>query len=155
GASFAFYSRDQLVIVSEPDPHMLKRARSRAAQLSLNVEFHPYPAEALAFPDRSMDSVVSSLVLCTVTDQAKSLQEVRRLLKPGGRFRFVEHVRGEGFLGRIHDLLTPLWQWLGAGCQLNRRTVEALEAAGFEVVEVRRKRLFLLPFVAGVARAKQ
>lgn len=152
GASLPFYAGAQRIVATEPDPYMLPRAQARAAQLGLNVEFHTYPAEALAFPDACFDTVVSTLVLGTVKDQARSLQEVRRVLKPGGEFRFIEFVRGEGFFGFIHDLFTPAWRWLGAGCRLNRRTLEALQREGFGVEELQRKRFLMLPLIAGVAR---
>ena len=81
------------------------------------IEFHQAPAEARPFADASFDTVVASLVPCTVGDQSRSLTEVRRVLKPGGTFRFIEHVRAEGEpLGRLQDLLTPLWRRIGAGC---------------------------------------
>lgn len=152
GASFPFYVGAQRIVATEPDPYMLPRAQARATQLGLNIEFQSHPAEALAFSDASFDTVVSTLVLCTVKDRARSLQEVRRVLKPGGEFRFIEHVRGEGFLGFIHDLFTPAWRWLGAGCHLNRRTLEALQREGFEVGELQRKRFLMVSFIAGVAR---
>jgi ubiquinone/menaquinone biosynthesis C-methylase UbiE len=155
GASFLYYSKTQHVVATEPDPYMLRKAQRRAARIGLNVEFRPDAAEALAIPDASVDTVISTLVLCTVRDQAKALQEVRRVLKPGGQFRFIEHVRGQGILGRMHDLVSPVLQWLGAGCHLNRKTLEALEAAGFEVLEVQHKRFFFMPLIAGVARVRR
>jgi ubiquinone/menaquinone biosynthesis C-methylase UbiE len=154
GTNLPYYRLAEKIVATEPDPFMLSRARKRAAQLGLSVELHQCPAEALPFPDGSFDTVVSTLVLCTVNDPARSLAEIRRVLKAGGTFRFMEHVRGGKYAGPIHDFLTPMFSWFGAGCRLNRKTVDSVEAAGFKLVEMRQRRLMFLPLVIGVAREK-
>ena len=156
GANFPYYRKAQKIAAVEPDPFMLRRAGKRARHLGLDVEFHQAVAEALPFPDASFDTVVATLVFCTVADPARALAEVRRVLKPGGAFRFIEHVRAErGAAAGAQDLLTPVWQQFGAGCHLNRRTVDAIRAAGFEIVEAEQEKPFpLLPLVAGVARPR-
>lgn len=127
---------------TEPDPYMLERARRRAAELGRPVELHQAPAEQLPFEDASFDAVVSILVLCSVDDQAKALAEIKRVLKPGGQLRFIEHVRYAGSLGGAYqDLLTPAWRWLGAGCNPNRHTAGAIADAGFEIAEIHRFKL--------------
>ncbi|MCL4370837.1 MAG: class I SAM-dependent methyltransferase [Chloroflexi bacterium] len=154
GANFPYYQRAGQIVAVEPDPFMLGRARRRADRLGLEVEFQQAAAEALPFPDASFDTVVATLVFCSVADQDRSFTEVKRVLRPGGTFRFLEHVRADGRLvGEAPDLLTPLWQQVGAGCHLNRRTSESIEAAGFEIEELRQEgRSSLFPIVAGVAR---
>src|SRR5581483_1378704 len=107
-----------------PDPFMLPRARRRARELGLQVVLVECLAEELPFPEASFDVVISTLVLCTVADPARSLSEIRRVLKPGGSLRFIEHVRFDGARGNIQDRLVPIWSYLTAGCQPNRRTVE-------------------------------
>ncbi len=155
GANFPYYRRAEKIVVIEPDPFMLRRAVKRARRLGLEIEFHQAVAEALPFPDASFDTVVATLVFCTVADPARALAEVRRVLKPGGAFRFIEHVRAEGAAAGAQDVLTPVWEEFGAGCHLNRRTVDAIKAAGFEVEVMREERPFpLLPLVAGVAKLK-
>jgi hypothetical protein len=80
------------------------------------------------------------------------LAETRRVLKPGGTLRFVEHVRGSGALGRALDLVSPVWQWLFGGCRPNRRTAETIRAAGFRFEGVEHGRLAgILPLVSGIA----
>jgi SAM-dependent methyltransferase len=133
GLSFTFYGPGVELVATEPDPHMPWRARRRAAALGLAVDFRDAPAEALPFPDASFDAVVCTLVLCTVADPARALSRVRRVLKPEGRLRFVEHVRGRGSQARAQDLVTPFWRRVGAGCHPNCPTVEAMRAAGFRL----------------------
>jgi ubiquinone/menaquinone biosynthesis C-methylase UbiE len=154
GLSFPYYRRDVQLVATEPDPYMLRRARRRAAALNRPIEFHSAPAEALPFPDAEFDAVVCTLVLCTVGDPVRALGEVRRVLKPGATFRFIEHVRGAGWQARAQDLVTPLWRRVGAGCHPNRATVAAIRAAGFRIDRLEeRTQPVPGPFVAGVARS--
>lgn len=152
GLSFPYYARDVQLVATEPDPHMLRRARRRAAALGLAVDLHDAPAEALPFPDASFDAVVCALVLCTVGDLPRALAEAGRVLRPGGELRFVEHVRGQGWQARAQDLVTPLWRRVGAGCHPNRATVDAIRAAGFRATRLEEHPLPVPgPIVAGVA----
>ena len=154
GANIVHYGPGARVVALEPDPHMIKRAQKRlAASGAPNVKLRQAPAEEVPFPDASFDAVVSTLVLCTVDDLGSSLAEIRRVLRPGGRFVFIEHVRGDGALGRVHDVIQPVWGWISAGCNVNRRTEAAIVAAGFEMVEVQRlKTAPWMPVIAGTAR---
>ena len=94
--------------------------------------------QRLPFADESFDTVVSTLVLCTIPDPHAALTEIRRVLRPGGRVLFLEHVRGEGGVARWQDRIQPLWSWLLAGCHPNRDTVSTIEAAGFRIEKVER-----------------
>ena len=157
GGSFPFYSADAQVVATEPDSYMLDRAQRRVDQLGRgNIELRRAPAEALPFEDGSFDHVVSCWVLCHVDDQARALAEVQRLLKPGGAFHFMEHVRSDSALwGNAQGLVDPMWsRLLGAGCHVNRRTQQAIEEAGFEIEWLKRERLSppTSPGVYGVAR---
>ena len=154
GANFAHYPPEAHVTALEPDPFMAARARRKLAAAALaSIEVREEPAESLPFADASFDAVVSTLVLCTVDDVTRSLAEIRRVLRPGGEFRFLEHVRAEGIFGRVQDVIQPVYGWCVAGCHSNRRTEDALRAAGFEVAPVERFRLPPFPAVSGVARA--
>ena len=156
GADFEYFPPDAQVVATEPDRYMLERARKRVAELGLsNIELRQAPAEALPFDDGSFDHVISSLVLCTVRDQTKALGEARRVLKPGGTLRFLEHVRNDESRawGTVQDAITPVWRWLGAGCHPNRRTQQAIEAAGFRIEWVEQLRIAPgTPAIYGVAR---
>lgn len=114
------------------DPHRagLRRARRRAPSVPLVVA----AAEALPFRDGTFDTVLSSLVLCSVDDPGRALAEIRRVLRAGGTFRMMEHVRAAGVVGRLQDLLQPAWTAIAGGCHPNRETERAVEAAGFQVV---------------------
>lgn len=151
GRNFPYYRRQTELVAIEPDPFMLERAQRRARELKLRIDFHECPAEALPFPDASFDTVVGTLVLCSVTDEARALQELHRVLRPGGTYAFIEHVRGPGLMGRLHDRITPLWGFFAGGCHPNRRTVAAIEAAGFTIARLEQRRLLLFPLVSGVA----
>ena len=112
------------------------------------------PGESIPFPDNSFDSVHISLVLCSVDDEAATLSEIRRVLVPGGRLVVLEHVRGEGITGRFQDLIAKPWSWLAAGCEPNRRTVDAIAAAGFDTTQLRRVRGAPVPFPVQATSAR-
>jgi len=156
GANFPYYDRAKVhrIVAIEPDPFMLRRAQRRAQELGLAVEFHQYPAEAIALPDRSFDTVVATLVFCSVEDPRRALAEAKRVLKPGGSFHFLEHVRSEdGWAARVQDFVTPAWQRVAAGCHLNRRTADTIATAGFEVVQLQQKHMPMMTLIIGVARS--
>lgn len=133
GANFPYLSSSVVALTAvEPDSGMLRRAKVRAKGLGLPITFVQAPLEALPMPDASFDVAVTALVLCTVADPAAGLAEIRRVLKPGGELRFLEHVRADGSTGQWQDRLRPVWARLAGGCQLNRDTRAILMAAGFE-----------------------
>jgi ubiquinone/menaquinone biosynthesis C-methylase UbiE len=133
GANLSHYRDVDRVTIAEPDPFMRRKLDQKLTDARVSVEVSTAGAEALPFPDGSFDSVVSTLVLCTVQDQEAALDEVRRVLCPGGRLLFIEHVRAAGSAARWQDRLEPLWRRLLGGCHPNRDTVAAIEEAGFEI----------------------
>jgi SAM-dependent methyltransferase len=133
GANLAHYRNVDRVTIAEPDPFMRHRIGPKLEEARVPVEVSAAGAEALPYPDGSFDTVVSTLVLCTVPDQEAALDEVRRVLRPGGRLLFIEHVRAAGSAARWQDRLEPLWRRLLGGCHPNRDTVAAIEEAGFEI----------------------
>jgi len=155
GASFAYYKGSAQVVATEPDPFMVAEAERRLNELALkNIEIRQAVAEDLPFDDDSFDYVVSTMVFCTVGDPGRALAEVNRVLKPGGTFRFIEHVRPVGGVkARLFDAINPVWGWFGAGCQLNRRTLETINDAGFEIAELRREKMGGFPVIVGVAKS--
>lgn len=146
GLSFGHYAQDVELVGIDPSEPMLRRARQRAAALGRDVTLLEAPAEALPFEDDSFDTVVTLAVLCTVDDPARALHEIRRVLRPGGHFVFLEHVRAaDPKLARWQDRLDRPWGWVAGGCHPNRRTLEAIEAGGFEVIQLERKDLPDIP----------
>lgn len=147
---------DELVAVDPSEP-MLRRARRRAAEAGHDVAFVEAPAEQLPFEDDSFDTVVSMVVLCTVRDQRRALQEVRRVLRPNGQFLFSEHVRSEDpRQARWQDRLEGIWGVVANGCHPNRRTLGAIREAGFDVSGVEQGELpgvpaLVRPYVSGRA----
>ena len=114
----------------DPCPQALRRARRRAP----GVPLVRARAEALPFRDGSFDTVVSGLVFCSVSDVARGLDEVRRVLKAGGVLRMLEHVRSKGRVAAwLQDRTQPAWTWFTGGCHPNRDTEAAVAAAGFVV----------------------
>jgi len=125
GAQFsAFEAVDTIEAIHavEPDPHMREQAERKATDLDLTVEFSDASAESLPYDDDSFDTVVAAFVFCTIPDTAAALDEVSRVLAPGGEFRFVEHVRADGLTGLAHDFCAPAWHAVAGGCNLNRET---------------------------------
>jgi ubiquinone/menaquinone biosynthesis C-methylase UbiE len=143
GVNLEIYPEElEELVMTEPDPHMAKRLRAKAAECGRAATIVEAPAERLPFEDASFDTAVATLVLCTVPDPQAALAELRRVLKPGGRLLFLEHVRSEEpGLARWQDRLEKPWRFLGDGCHCNRDTVATIGAAGFEVGKVERDEL--------------
>ena len=145
------------LVLTEPEEPMLRRLAPRAASATPPAVALPATAEALPFADASFDTVVSTLTLCTVSDLAGALAEARRVLVPGGRLLFLEHVRADDArAARRQDRLTPLWRRVGHGCHPNRDTLAAIEAARFDVERVDRDRFpraprIVAPLIRGSA----
>jgi ubiquinone/menaquinone biosynthesis C-methylase UbiE len=137
GSNFPLYRHAARVVALEPDPDMRARAERAAGEVSVPVEVVEGDALALPFPDGSFDTVVSSLVLCTIPDPIRALSEARRVLRPGGTLRFYEHVRSsEPGLARWQDRLERPWGWIGKGCHPNRDTLGLITSSGLRVIDV-------------------
>ncbi|BBX46657.1 class I SAM-dependent methyltransferase [Mycobacterium cookii] len=133
------------VAAVEPEPAMRRMASALARRHGIDVDIVDGVGESIPFPDDSFDSVHIGLVLCSVDNVGATLAEIRRVLAPGGRLVVLEHVRGEGLMGWFQDLIAQPWSWLASGCEPNRRTVDAITAAGFDVAGLHRIRRTLVP----------
>jgi len=146
------------LVLTEPDPHMAAKLRAAVTRARITAEVIEAPAESLPFQDASFDTVVSTLVLCTVPAPDAVIREVGRVLKPGGRFLFIEHVRSDN--RRVvawQDRLRGPWSLFACGCQCNRNTLETIQR-GLATEHVSRDRLIGLtplvrPLIRGEARA--
>lgn len=122
----------------EPDPEMRRQAVERLGQATFDGEVIAGRAERLPFSDGSIDVVVASCVFCSVPDLTPALSEIARVLDTEGEFRFFEHVRSTGLVGRSQDILTPLWRRFGGNCHLNREFVPDVRAhTALSLTEVR------------------
>ncbi len=145
------------LVLAEPDPHMTKRLRAKLAEYGREATVVEAPAERLPFEDSSFDTAVVTLVLCTAPDPRASLAEIARVLKPGGGFLFIEHVRSEQpSLARWQDRLERPWRFLGDGCHCNRDTVAMIAASPLDVTDMQRDKLpkavpIVEPLVSGSA----
>ena len=141
GLNVERYPANTDVTYTEPDAHMAKRLRARG------VDVVEAGAERLPFADNSFDTVVSTLVFCTVPDVAASLREVWRVLAPGGRLLFLEHVRAErgSKLERWQDRLHGPWHAIAGGCNCNRDLLASLAAGSFAVEELRSESWRFMP----------
>jgi ubiquinone/menaquinone biosynthesis C-methylase UbiE len=146
------------LVLAEPGEFMVARLRRKLADSGRQATVVEAPAEALPFPDDHFDTVVCTLVLCTVPEPGLSVAEVARVLKPGGRLLFVEHVRSEDpKIARRQDRLMRPWRFFGDGCHCNRDTLSTLEASPLEVDRVERRSFpkapsFAEPLIVGEAR---
>jgi ubiquinone/menaquinone biosynthesis C-methylase UbiE len=146
------------LVLTEPFAPMASQLREKVAGLARAVEVVEAPAEALPFPDDSFDTVALTLVLCSVDDPARALAEVHRVLKPGGRFLFLEHVRAtDGRLARWQDRLRAPWYAFAHGCVCNRETLATIESSPLEVERAERGDIpkavpLVRPMVSGIAR---
>lgn len=130
GRSLPFFPSAVRAIGLDPSLDSLRRARRRAPRAPLVAG----SAEALPFRDDVFDTVVSSLVFCSVPDPARGLAEARRVLRRAGQLRMLEHVRARGpWRARCQDAIQPAWTRLTGGCHPNRETERAVEAAGFRI----------------------
>ena len=152
GRNVPHYPPGTNVTYTEPDPHMADRLRARGKSVV------PATVQQLPFADDSFETVVSTLVLCSVPDVPAALAEIRRVLAPGGRLLFIEHVRADApGPARWQDRVNPVHRVIGCGCNCNRNTLERVQAAGFKVAPIAHDRLhkappWVRPLIVGAAQ---
>jgi len=161
GVNLQYYPNNlERVIITEPDSGMKKQLDQKFKTLGKS-EFETVnaKAEALPFDNASFDTLVSTLVLCTVDDPAKSLQEISRVLKPGGKLIFIEHVHAHDNPGRARwqQRIEPIWKHLAGGCHLTRDTLSEIENVGLKVdnlthQSLRKAPAFIRPSIRGIAQ---
>lgn len=161
GLNFPFYPQSVAVVVAvEPEPYLRERAAAAAAQAPVSVQVVEGVAEALPLESGSVDAGVASLVLCSVSDQQAALNELHRVIRPGGELRFYEHVRALAPRGaRIQEFFDLVWPHIGGGCHASRDTLTGIEQAGFAIERCARFAFKPFPFpfptaphVLGIAR---
>jgi ubiquinone/menaquinone biosynthesis C-methylase UbiE len=134
GLNLAHYSDALDLVLAEPDPSMRKRLQSALRRSGRMARVIDARAEQLPFADASIDTIISTLVLCTVDAPDLALREIGRVLRPGGQLLFIEHVRSDSAtLVRWQDRLARPWQRFAEGCRCNRATLELMDACGFRI----------------------
>ncbi|WP_077356380.1 class I SAM-dependent methyltransferase [Virgibacillus halodenitrificans] len=147
GVNFPYYKHVDCVDAIEPNQQMIQHAKKNIVSSNVPIAIHQARAEQLPFERSVFDSVVSTLVFCTIPDPLQALEEIRRVSKPGAPILFFEHVRmKQPLLAQAQDMLTPAWKNICDGCHLNRDIVSFLGQAGLEVDRINRyyKGLFLM-----------
>ena len=158
GANLRFYGPAvESLTMTEPEPPMLRRLQRNVRAQTPSATVLRAPAEDLPFEDSTFDVAVSTLVLCGVNDQPRALRELRRVLKPGGRLLFLEHVRSDDArLARLQDRMNGINRFL-VGCECNRPTLGSIERAGFtitqlaDITELPKVPRFVQPVIVGTA----
>lgn len=155
GLNLPHYRDVDVLAAIEPDPFMMRRARQRAKEMGAPVLLVEATGERLPYADATFDDVVLTFTLCMVQEPTRTLLEVKRVLKSGGRLLWAEHVRARGTgAQRLQDALTPAWRRCSGNCHLNRDAHRAIEEAGFVVDSedtAGRQSWTLTPIVHGIA----
>lgn len=137
GINFPLYKHAQQVDAIEPNPLMSQRAGERLSHAQVPIHLHEVGAEVLPFADNTFDTVIATLVFCTIPEPMKALAEIQRVSKPDAKILFFEHVRMDPILlGKTQDILNPLWEKVCDGCQLNRDTLQLIQKSGITVTKV-------------------
>lgn len=145
GLNLPFYSSEvKRVYGVDPSLELQRVARKRAAGRTVDVEFLSQSAEEpVPLPNESVDTIVMTWTLCSIPNAPKALEQVKRVLKPGGNLIFVEHGRApDRRIAVWQDRLNPTWKHIGGGCNLNRKVDELITKAGFQITDLR---TFYLP----------
>tara|TARA_Y100001960_G_C14753543_1_gene869918 strand:- start:522 stop:1136 length:615 start_codon:yes stop_codon:yes gene_type:complete len=136
GANLPYFVDTKSLTMLEPDTHMAKKLIARVKASGKNVRIVKSSGEHLPFEDNSFDSVVSTLVLCMVEDVEKVVSEIHRVLKPGGKFFFYEHIIAESLPGRLlQNLLDPMWILATTGCHLRRDILATIESIPYTKID--------------------
>lgn len=158
GENMRYLRKGTQLIAIEPNVHMHASLKKTADKYGINIEIRALIGEAIDLDDESCEFVISTLVLCTVKDLEQCLQQVKRILKPSGKFVFIEHVKAKEntFLSLIQNLLHKPWHWCFEGCHTNRDIQPKIEAAGFSSLEIEAYNLYsaivpIIPQIRGVA----
>ena len=159
GANLTYYGTDvQSLTVTEPEEPMLRRLERQARDVAPQTMVLRAPAEDLPFDDDTFDTVVSTLVLCGVSDQARALRQLRKVLRPRGQLLFIEHVRSDDAkLARRQDRMNPVNRFV-VHCDCNRPTLTSIRQAGFTVTQIEHRTMpkvpsFVSPLIVGIANA--
>jgi len=158
GENMRYLRKGTHLIAIEPNVHMHASLKKTADKYGINLEIRSLIGEAIDLDDESCEFVMSTLVLCTVCDLQACLQQIKRMLKSGGKFVFIEHVKAKerSFLSLIQNLLHRPWHYCFEGCHTNRDIKPFIESAGFSDLEIENYNLYsaivpITPQIRGIA----
>ncbi|PYV17459.1 MAG: SAM-dependent methyltransferase, partial [Acidobacteria bacterium] len=140
GLNLSFYSSEvRCVFGVDPSLELQSMARKRAAALAIRVEYLSHSAEEpLPLDDRSIDTVVTTWTLCSIPNVSRALEQVARVLKPGGQLIFIEHgLAPDRSVAGWQNRISPIWRRIGGGCHLNKKIDELIERAGLQIRELK------------------
>jgi len=152
GLNLEFYNRDQVDMVYglEPSEGMRRKAIPNIDRSPVSVEWLSLPGEQIPLPDESIDTVLLTFTLCTIPDWRKALEQMKRVLKPGGDLLFLEHGEAPHEATRKwQNRITPAWKKVAGGCHLNRHIADLITHAGFEIQELENLYMPNAPKIAG------
>jgi len=139
GVNFPLYKKVESVTAIEPSPYMIERSKKNRYAASVPIEVIQSSAEKLPYNDDTFDTVVATLVFCTIPNPQMAIKEIKRICKPNGKILLFEHVRMDNpFLARLQQTLTPYWSKICDGCQLDRETVHTFTTDSFHLIEINR-----------------
>ena len=142
GPNLPYFQPGASVIALEPDRSMARRLQAKLTRAHVKIDVRVDDDTALdRIEERSVDAVLSMLLLCMVADPLATLRRMMRVLKPSGTLVVMEHVRSPGKMGKLQDVIAPAWRALADGCNLNRDTKAAIAAAGFDVRHLRTEQI--------------
>ncbi len=139
GLNLPFYDASKVSKVwgLDPSPEMIQMAETRARSVNFEVEFIDLPGEEIPFESNSVDTVVVTYTLCTIVEVDRAIQEMLRVLRPGGELVFCEHgIAPDVTVRRLQKCINPLWKRIGGGCHLNREIPKLIEHNGFRIKEM-------------------
>lgn len=158
GANFRYMEKGTHVIAIEPEINLHGILERRAEKYGMGVEIHAVGGEDIPLPDNSVECVICSLVLCSVDDPSMVLSEIKRVLKPEGKFVYVEHVKAEehSWICRVQQWVQTPWKKVFGGCHVNRDTSGSLQAASFSRIDEKsfaQRTIFIpvIPHIYGIA----
>lgn len=158
GANFRYYPAGTKVIAIEPNIQMYDRLTQKAEEHNINLEIRGLKGESIDLDDGSVDFVASTLVLCSVDDPAQVVSEIKRILKPGGQYMFIEHVAAPTgtWLRKLQSAVKPPWKYTFEGCCPDRESWIVIENAGFHSVslehfDMQSPFIHIRPHIAGIA----
>ncbi len=138
GANMRYLKKGTKLIAIEPNIHMHANLKKSAKKYGITLEIKTVIGESIDLPDNSIEFVACTLVMCTVANPAKCVEQIKRILKPAGVFVFIEHVKAKEntIVSFIQNVTHKPWHWFFEGCNTKRDTKSLLESAGFSSLSI-------------------